>query len=258
MKISHVLSSVNENDKYIKFIPSFIKTWTFLFPEIEPIILYTGQNIDDMIVKSNIHPKYLKYIRHFYIENVDTCFTAQIIRIFYPALVKSENFVLISDIDMIPLNRKYYENVDATNQQFICYRSDCLGDGMYPICYNAAVPKKWSEVFQVFSQQNIRDQINYINNKISYKGRENQSWYTDQFHLYYIISQRKDVLFLKDNQTGYNRLSSNEYKLENKSENIHERIKNGIYNDYHMSKDCDFEMDQKIINMLISNNKNIY
>jgi len=254
MKISHVLTSVNENGKYIKFIPLFIKTWTYLFPEIEPIILYTGQNIDDMIVKHNIHPKYIKYIHHFYIEDVDTCFTAQIIRIFYPALVKSDNFVLISDIDMIPLNRKYYENVDATNEQFICYRSDCLGEGMYPICYNAAVPKKWSEIFQVFSPQNIRDQIIHIYKKIDYNGRENQSWYTDQFHLYYIISRRKDVLFLKDIQTGYYRLSSHEYKLEN----IDERINDGIYHDYHMSKDCDLDFDHKIVNILISNNKNIY
>ena len=43
MKLSHVLTSVNENEKYIKFIPLFIKSWTYLFPEIEPIIVYTGQ-----------------------------------------------------------------------------------------------------------------------------------------------------------------------------------------------------------------------
>lgn len=247
MKISHVLTSVNENSKYIKFIPLFIKTWTYLFPEIEPIILYTGQNIDEIIVKYNISPKYLKYIHHFYIESVDTCFTAQIIRIFYPALVESDNFVIISDIDMIPLNRKYYENVDATTDQFICYRSDCLGNVMYPICYNAATPKKWGEVFQIFSQQDLRNQINHIYNRIDYKGRENQYWYTDQFHLYYILSQRKDVIFLKDNQTGYYRLPFQDYNLPNFSE----RVKNGIYNDYHMSKDCDLEIDQKIVNTLI-------
>ena len=250
MILSHVLTAVNENEKYIKFIPLFIKSWTYLFPEIEPIIVYTGQNVEEMIVTHNISPKYLKYIHHLYIENIDTCFVAQIIRIFYPALVKSDNFVIISDIDMIPLNRKYYENVDATTDQFICYRSDALRNVMYPICYNAAVPKKWSEIFQIFSQQNLRDQIKHIYQRIDYKGRENKYWYTDQFHLYYILSQRKDVVFLKDYQTGYYRLPFRDFNLPNFSE----RIKNGVYNDYHMSKDCDLEMDQKIVNILLRSN----
>lgn len=253
MKISFIVTAVNENQKYIKFIPLFIKTWTFLFPEITPFIIYTGKNIDKMIVDNNVNSKYLKYIHHFHIENVDTCFTAQIIRIFYPALIKSNDFVLISDIDMIPLNRKYYENLDVTTDQFICYRSDALRNVMYPICYNAAIPEKWSKIFEIFSRQNIIDQIKHIYQRIDYKGRENQYWYTDQFHLYYILSKRKDVIFLNDIQTKYYRLPADDLKLPN----ISHRITDGIYNDYHMSKNCDFEVDQKIANILFKS-KNIF
>ena len=254
MKISHVLSAVNDNKKYGMFVRSFIKTWIFLFPDICPVVVYTGKNLDEFIINNDIPVKYVKYLKHFYIDGVDTCFTAQIIRLFYPALLQSSDFVLISDIDMIPLNRKYYENVDATKEQFICYRSDCLGDtNMYPICYNAAVPKKWSEIFQIFSPQHIEDQITYIYGRIQYNGRNNHFWYTDQFHLHYIISQRKDVLFLTDIQNKYYRLPYRDCTLPDFSK----RIQNGVYNDYHMSKDCDLKGDLEIINTLIKS-KDIY
>lgn len=251
MKISHVLTAVNDNKNYIKFIPLFIKTWTFLFPTITPVIIYTGKNIDKMIVDNNINPKYLTYIHHFYIKNINSCFVAQIIRIFYPALIKSNDFVIISDVDMVPLNRKYYENIKVTRNQFICYRSDCLKSVMYPICYNSAVPKKWAEIFQISSEQDICNQIEYIYKTINYKCRENDYWYTDQYHLYYILSQRKeDVLFLTDLQTKYYRFNISDMKLSNFSQ----RIKDGIYNDYHMSKNCNFDTDKKIVNILIKSN----
>ena len=248
MKISHVVSAVNENKMYEKHVEHFILSWTLLFPNITPVILYTGPNLSSVI--NNIPSKYIKYIHHFYIEGINTCFVAQIIRIFYPALINSDNFVLISDIDMIPLNKKYFElnHLNIQSNHFVCYRSDCIKEqNMYPICYNAAVPKKWSEIFQIFSKQNIIDQIKFINNKINYKERDNFYWYTDQYHLFYIISERKDVLFLTDSQTGYYRLGHFDYNLKN----LKQRISNNIYNDFHMSKDCDDNFNKKIINFLV-------
>ena len=42
------------------------------------------------------------------IPNVSTSFISQYIRILYPCILNYENGIMITDIDMLPMNRTYY------------------------------------------------------------------------------------------------------------------------------------------------------
>ena len=60
------------------------------------------------------------------VENVSTAFVSQYIRIMYPCILNSTGGVMITDMDMLPLNSQYYtkpiESFD--NDKFIYYRGN--------------------------------------------------------------------------------------------------------------------------------------
>ena len=45
MKLDCVITSVNNNDLYIDFIPLFIKTWKKLYPDVDVKIILIDDNI---------------------------------------------------------------------------------------------------------------------------------------------------------------------------------------------------------------------
>ena len=103
MKLDCVITSVNLNHKYSQFIPLFIKSWSKLLPHIDIKIILINDCIPDKYkeFKENI-------ILFKPIEKMHTAFIAQYIRILYPAILNYKNGILISDMDMIPMNDFYY------------------------------------------------------------------------------------------------------------------------------------------------------
>jgi hypothetical protein len=54
MKISNILTAVNNNSLYIDFIPNFIKHWKFLFPEAKINIIpenVKGNDVINIVIK---------------------------------------------------------------------------------------------------------------------------------------------------------------------------------------------------------------
>jgi hypothetical protein len=188
MKFTDVLVATDLNPLYYKCIPVFIETWEKLFHEIKiHIILIADEIIDELI-------PYKKYIKLFNpIQGMYTAFTAQTIRILYPALINTTGGILITDMDMIPMGRKYYtEQIkDIDDSKFICYRPlSCVGENEMVICYNIAHSNVWSEIFNIHTINDIKNVLISIYKNNHYENRRGGSgWNLDQLYLYKITQE---------------------------------------------------------------------
>lgn len=230
MKLDCVLTAVNENELYLDFVPIFIKTWNKLYPDVDVKIILIAENIPDTLLsyKNNI-------ILFKPIENIETSFTSQIIRLLYPCILNYENGIMITDMDMIPMNRNYYtENIKSySNDKFIYYRENvCFNTSQIAMCYNIATPNIWKEIFKVNSLEDIETTIKYIHSK-------NVKWYTDQLTLYDKVlnwnKQTNNFICLKENETKFKRLDrADNFDISNSI--LRNNIKNGVYSDYHCKR----------------------
>ena len=175
MKLDCILTACNNNPIYVDFIPMFIKAWSKLYPSIDIKIVFINDTIVDSIneYKNNI-------ILFKPIENISTVFISQYIRLLYPAILNYENGIMITDIDMIPMNDKYYtkniENIE--NNKFIYLRNILVNDcNQIAMCYNVALNKTWSDIFNIKLLEDINEKLISIY-------EDGIEWTTDQTDLY--------------------------------------------------------------------------
>jgi hypothetical protein len=124
---------------------------------------------------------------------------AQCIR-FWAAKILDAPFI-ISDMDMLPTNSKYYcSDLDHFQKDdFIYYRHIDPKKQIY-MCYNAAHPSVWKKVFNINSKQDIINRINetYQNNYNGIPG--STGWFIDQEIMY---NNLINYPHLKDVLSGY-------------------------------------------------------
>ena len=252
MKIECVLTSCNLNPLYSDFIPIVINAWSRIYPEVDVRII---------LVSSFIPEKLIQYKDNLILYDpppeINTAFISQNIRLLYPAILSYQEGVLITDIDMIPLNRKYFvDNIkDLGLNKFINYRNCLLELNQLAICYNVAVPKIWAEVFGISSLIDINQNLENMYKKISYDGlSDGLGWYSDQIYLYdQVVNWNKkteNFILLNDAETGFNRLDrSSMPSLDKEMEN---RISQGFYSDFHMLRPfLDYKKNNENILLLI-------
>jgi len=175
------------------------------------------------------------------VPGVHTAFQAQCIRLLYPALLETDGAVLVSDVDMAPLNRHYFHrpagHVDA--RHFLAYRDVLLEACEIPVCYNAALPATWSEVFGVEGLEDVRARLAAWAGEVEYSGLHGgEGWGTDQRVLYRTLVERgrrtRDVWILDDHYAGFRRL---ERAVLRKRDELYESdrrlIARGAYSDFH-------------------------
>ena len=226
MILDCVVTACNNNELYMDFIPIFIKSWNKLYPNIDVKIILINDKIPIQFeeYKNNI-------ILFEPIPNISTAFISQYIRLLYPCILNYKNGVLITDIDMIPMNNTYYtKNIEnINNDKFIYYRNVLFDEKQIAMCYNVALPKTWKDIFNIHSSDDIIKRLIDINNN-------NPNWATDQIDLYKYIMKWKtktnNFIYLHDNNTGFNRLNRNNFSLNDN--NIIHQIKKHYYSDYHM------------------------
>lgn len=243
MNISYVLTATNSNEMYADFIPSFIKAWKALFPNVKVKIIY---------VANEIPQKYADYTNELIlfkpIDAIHTAFQAQCIRLLYPALLgetqkeKEECGVLITDMDMIPMNTSYYtKNIkDIPLNKFVSYRNVLQRYKELAICYNLATPVVWKDIFKIDNIECIVNKLKEWYKPINYLGIPGKSgWTTDQTRLFTIIneyqSKTRNVVYLNDGKNGYNRMNRNNQKVILNDINKHNIVR-GVYSDYHMHR----------------------
>lgn len=227
MKIGTVLTASDLNPLYSEFIPIFIKAWKILFPEVDVIVVLVANEIPDNLKEYSEHIRLSPPI-----EGIHTAFHAQCIRLLYPRHIEKEGGVLISDMDMLPMNRYYYENpiADKSDDMFIAYRDVCLPYEI-PMCYSIASPSVWKSMFGDKSdEETLKEWYTPI-----YDGKHGgKGWNTDQLIL---IQKFKEwtgpKIILNDRITKYNRLDRVLPHQFNDIANLRCKIKQGIYSDYH-------------------------
>lgn len=232
MKLDCVLTATNTNPTYCQFIPIFVKMWNKLLPEVDVKIVMVSDKIPD---------EYKEYSNNIIlfppIDGMKTEFISQYIRLLYPSILNYENGVLITDMDMLPMNSKYYvDNIkDIPNDKFIYYRNVLLGLREIAMCYNVAIPKIWGEVFEIKELKDIYIHLKNIYDQISYDGGHGKTgWNTDQLSFFYHIvswhSKTNNFIYLEDRKTGYNRLDRGTFVL---NDCLINQIKSGYFSDYH-------------------------
>lgn len=240
MKLGTILTASDLNPLYSDFIPNFIKAWNILFPDVDVVVVLIADEIPDNL------KQYEKNIRLFKpIPNIHTAFQAQCIRLLYPRHIERDEGVLITDMDMLPMNRSYYVDCirNISNDTFVTYRDVCLPWNEIAMCYNIATPSVWKGVFGNESTESILESWynkvnktgNWGNKGPGYTGiHTDKGWGSDQ----QILKEKYDLwtgnkITLNDSIAKYNRLDRvlpNQFKNHNK---LKKEISSGEYSDYH-------------------------
>jgi hypothetical protein len=226
MLLDCVVTGCNMNPLYYDFIPMFIESWKTLYPSIDIKIILINDVIPEDI------KQYEQYIICFKpLENIETSFQAQVIRLLYPCILNQyENGILITDIDMIPMNNNYYskpiEHIE--NDKFVCYRDVLIQtEKQIAMCYNIALSSTWSKVFNIHSIDDIIKKLQELSHQ--------SSWFTDQIYLYKKVMDFKNtnsVVILNDNITKFKRLNRSEFIYNDKKLNT--MILSQQFSDYHV------------------------
>jgi hypothetical protein len=234
MILDCVLTAVNDNPLYLDFVPYFIKCWNKLYPSVEVVIILLSDCIPGKLLN------YSKNIILFKpIDNISTAFISQYIRILYPALLnKYKNGILITDMDIVPMNGTYYTEYikSIDDDKFVYYRDHVCYPNEIAICYNVAVSKIWSDIFNIYSVDDINDRLINVYKTIHYAGcHGGPGWSTDQVDLCkYVMEWNKktnNFVRLNEGNTKFYRLDRDFLNLDDT--NLYNYIKEGIYSDYH-------------------------
>jgi hypothetical protein len=251
MKLDCVLTAVNENLLYVEFIPIFVNTWKKLYPNVDVKII---------LVANKIPEEYIEYKENIIlfepIENILTSFTSQYIRLLYPCILNYENGIMITDMDMLPMNKTYYtKNIELyDNNKFIYMRENvCFQYKEIAMCYNVASPKIWKEIFDINSLQDIIGRLkNVFKNNIIKEGHGNTGWSIDQRDLYKKVfdwnAKTNNFICLKESDTGFKRLDRTSHL--NINDDLTKKISTGFFSDYHC---CRPMSEYSQINFLIYN-----
>jgi len=228
MKLGTILTASDLNPLYSEFIPNFIKAWNILFPDADVVVVLIADGIPDNL------KQYEKNLRVFTpLPGIHTAFQAQCIRLLYPRHIERDEGVLITDMDMLPMNRSYYADSikDISNDTFVTYRNVCLPTEI-AMCYNIATPKVWQGVFGDSTTESIL-QSWYMTTV--YDGNHGgKGWGTDQqILLKKFNTWNGPKVTLNDSITKFHRLDRiHSYPFSNRDE-LKRKIQSGIYIDYH-------------------------
>ena len=184
MRLTTVIASTNANPNYYLFIPKQIKFWDHF--NIKFIAIFVGESIPPVLQEYS--QNIILYNRNL---NLNSSFVAQHVRIYYPALlnVSKDAFVMITDMDMLPMNDPYYKTglENFTKDDFIYYRHIDLTQIDSPqiyMCYNAGHPDTWSSIFGINTIEDIEQRI-ALTFDDAYTGVPGEvGWFSDQLILY--------------------------------------------------------------------------
>lgn len=205
MILTTVLASVNNSPKYYMFIPKQIKFWKHF--NINFIAIFVGDTIPDEL--KDYSANIILYNKNL---NINTAYVAQNIRIYYPALLSlpDNECVMITDMDMLPTNDVYYKSGigEFNTKDFIYYRY--IDTNQIYMCYNAAHPSAWSNVFNIKTIDDIEHAINK-NYNLCYNGTPGcYGWFIDQEIMYRNLINYPNLKVLN---RPINRLEVDVYKM---------------------------------------------
>ena len=213
MKIDYVIISSDDNPMYKDFYPIVAKRWLDLGIKT----YYLNISDTDEIIENEygiIHK--IKAL-----DFVSTGFQSQVVRLFSSKFVSGN--MLISDIDMLPLNSDYYNkyNEELTNDNVIIYSGQPYGDvPYYPMCYVLSNSSNFIKYLEI-------DNMNFEEYCKMLQKTYGEAWNTDEHFMYDKFQNYKDKLIIK--QRDFSRRVDRGNWIYDE-----ELLKNGYYIDSHM------------------------
>lgn len=185
MRLDCALVACNENTHYLDFWPVVKKAWWDIVG-IPCIMVYIGEILPD-------HLKDDPAVRHFKpIEGWPTATQAQVIRLLYPALLRCEGGVVLSDMDILPLQKEWFVEgfAKAEVDQFVSLRGIDEGNQQIYMCYVGATPIVFSAFFSIKTEDDIRNKFLEFSQHLFADGQHGgQGWCLDQQILYHRVKQ---------------------------------------------------------------------
>jgi hypothetical protein len=196
-----------------------------------------------MVYVGTVLPKHLENdpaVKFFNaIPGWPTATQAQCIRLLYPALLQTQDAVMISDMDMIPLQRTFFTHGfhPFNNSQFVSLRGIDEGERQVYMCYVGAEPRTFGALFGIQSLNNIYERLaqwGCVAPSDGIKGK--RGWCIDQILLYIHIKKiPQSHLHLLPNTREFPRLDRGDPKswLEPTNQ-LENDIITGEFNDFHL------------------------
>lgn len=202
MKIDYAIMSCDNNPLYVDFWEPISKVWKLKF-NIHPILLL----ISDEILP--ISTKYGDIIRINYNDDFPSYIQAQWARYWY--LARCNDCVgIISDIDMIPLSRKYFIDKikDIPNDHYV-HLNPCLDTyPRIPGCYHVCGGKLFREIMEIpeHFDESLNKIIRLTGNNSRFK--HFQYWFSDENYttqqlIKYKLKENLHFLKREDGQNGF-------------------------------------------------------
>lgn len=221
MKIKYAIMGSNMNPLYYDFWPVISKVWKEVF-NITPVLGLICDTDSDFIQDEYGLVKKFKSI-----DGIDDGFQSQIVRFYLPSIL--DDVCVTSDIDMLPLSRKYFiDDITHFNEsKFYVMTSDnpeCLNNREYQMCYNIAKPEKFKDILRI--EDSWLDFVNKLHNL-------GFGWTTDQRYLYEMINSyedKNDIVLMNRGFRGFanNRIDRAIWRYNTNS------VVNGEYVDSHL------------------------
>jgi len=258
MKIEYCLFACNNNEKYYRYYEYVREFWIKVLG-VKTKLIFIGETIPERL------QKFSDEIILFNLEGIHPVFIAQNIRLLYPALLNSTDGVIIADIDILPLNSKYFlEDIkEIDNETFIFINTTGKEiQNEYYICYNIATSKKYGELFEIETIEDIRNKLKDWYSKIEYTYNDKyrslcKGFHHDQLILKKYLDLKKINLKILNKRPS--RLATHKYGFNNKTiENkiIIDKILKDLRNfdDYHISKELNFNnrLHEKIKDIILN------
>jgi hypothetical protein len=231
MKIDYCLVGSDTNPYYYDFWPIISSVWKNKF-NITPVLGLICDEDSELFDDGYGLVKKIKSI-----PNLSAGWQSQIVRMYLSKFLKGN--CIISDIDMIPLSKKYFIDdmkIYKKNELIVLssHHPQTNGTNQYPMCYVVGDSLILNKIFN--TNLEWYEFVNLI---------PNNGWYSDQHYLFSCI-QKYGLTNVKFPYRGFinDRVDRGNWTYDS------ELVKNGHYIDSHLLRPYDSNSEQ--INNLIS------
>ncbi len=245
MRLGCCLVASDLNSFYLDFYPQVNRVWRDLVGVPAKLALIAED------IPAPLKPLADDIILIEPIPGVHTAFQAQCIRLLLPALMEKEadgGAIVISDIDMLPMNKTYYTDTIAgfPDNRFIMFRRNAtISYPQIAMCYNAATAATWSDIIGgIADLWDVRARLaDWGAEYRHYDGHPaGRDWEADQRILFKAVQRWQDrgalerrLVMLNDSSTGFRRLDrDNIVRNGGLLPGEHDDIRQHRYSDYHM------------------------
>ena len=247
MKLSGVLVACNENTHYLDFWPVVKEAW-WRVAGLPCVMVYVGESLPAHLVNDRA------VVFFKAIPGWPTATQAQVIRLLYPALMKSDGAIMLSDMDMIPLQKDLFVGgfEQFSPSKFVSLRGIDEGEKQIYMCYVGATPAVWSTLFRIKTIEDVRKRLTEYSEQYQSNGRHGGvGWCSDQIELYNVVKAAEPntigLVPWTPQIPRIDRIEEVDYNMQ--KANIDAALKRGVVVDYHMPP---FKKNRDIIQLILN------